>query len=186
MATSWRHLTGTDLAGARVAIQGMGNVGRRLATLLQQAGASLVLSDLDPDACAGFAGDIVDPCMIHAADVDIFAPCALGGALNAETIPAIRARLICGGANNQLAAASDIEALAARGILYCPDYLANAGGIIELHYQRSGADHAALRRHLASLADTVREVIAEAEATGATTAAVADAIALRRIRAGRS
>ena len=186
MEASWRHLTGRDLAGARVAIQGLGNVGRRLAAMLHKAGARLIIADVDPRACEGIEAQITSPDMIHAADADIFAPNALGGVLNPATIPAIKARLVCGGANNQLASAGDAEALRERGILYCPDYLANAGGIIELHYQRGGGDHAALGRHLASLGDTVREVIAEAEATGATTAAVADAIALRRIEAARS
>lgn len=185
MAAGWHHLTGAGLAGASVAIQGMGQVGRRLAALLYQAGARLILSDVDPLACDGIDGKIVAPERIHAADADIFAPCALGGVLSRETIPEIRARLICGGANNQLTAVGDAEQIRDRGILYCPDYLANAGGIIELHYQRGGGDRAALRRHLASLADTLQHVIDEAKESGATTAAVADAIALRRIRAAR-
>lgn len=186
MAESWRRVSGGELKGAHVAIQGMGNVGRRLAALLTETGARLTIADVDPAACNGRDAEVVDPGAIHAADVDIFAPCALGGILNRETIPQIRAGLIVGGANNQLAEADDIERLRDRGILYCPDYLANAGGIIELHYQLGGGDRAALDRHLASLADTTRQVFETAEQTGKTTVDVAGDIAMARVASARS
>lgn len=186
MEASWAEVSGVSLAGARVAIQGMGNVGQRLAKLLAEAGARLVVADVHRAACEGINAEIVDPKTIHAEDVEIFAPCALGGVLNEETIPEIRAKLIAGGANNQLASAEDDIRLKERGIVYCPDYLANAGGIIELHYQRSGGDHSALERHLVSLADTTREVLALASKSGRTTAEVADEIAMARVRDARS
>ena len=186
MQAAWEAQSGSDLSGTRVAIQGMGNVGRRLAVLLREAGVRLIVSDIDPAACDGIEAEIVSPEDIHRVAADIFAPCALGGVLNSATIPELAARLVCGGANNQLAEPEDAERLCARGIAYCPDYLANSGGIIELHYQRGGGDHAALARHLASLADTTFEVFARAERTGETTAAIADAIAMDRVKAARS
>ena len=118
-------------------------------------------------------------------ECEILAPCALGGVLSAETIPQLRARAIVGGANNQLAGPADSARLRAAGILYCPDYLANAGGIIDLHYQRSHWDPAALERHLASLGDTFREVIARSESEKRPTGDIADLIAEERF-AGRS
>ncbi|WP_152682509.1 hypothetical protein [Sphingopyxis sp. C-1] len=90
------------------------------------------------------------------------------------------------GANNQLAEPEDAERLCSRGIVYCPDYFANSGGIIELHHQRGGGNHAPLARHLASLAKATCKVFARAERTGETTAAIADAIAMDRVKAARS
>ena len=185
MEASWRHLTGEGLNGARVAIQGMGNVGKRLASLLLDAGATLTISDINAAACEGIDAKVAAPEDIHSADVDIFAPCALGGVLNAQSIPQLRARLVTGGANNQLATALDAERLRERGILYCPDYLANAGGIIELHYQRGGGGPNQLAAHLASLAVTTRKVIERAERSGQTTAEVAGQIAMERLEAAR-
>ncbi|MCA3254073.1 MAG: amino acid dehydrogenase, partial [Alphaproteobacteria bacterium] len=174
------------LAGATVAIQGVGNVGRRLADLLLAEGARLVLADTDPARLAGLDGAVVAPDRIHAADADIFAPCALGAGLNAETIPEIRAQVVAGGANNQLATPADADRLQARGILYCPDYLANAGGIVELHHQRSGGTQAALAAHLESLAATLAEVLAAAARSGRTPAAETDRLAEARFRPSRS
>lgn len=172
------------LSGMTVAIQGLGNVGERLAGLLAADGARLIVADIDRTKAervsqsTGAAVMGVDD--ILGADCDIVAPCALGGILSARSILAMKARIVVGGANNQLATPDIDEVLRAAGILYCPDYLANGGGIIDLHYQRSAWSQAAVDAHVAGLADTFREVVARANEQGVGTAAVADAIARER------
>lgn len=180
MAAAWRARTGRELAGATVAIQGLGNVGYRLARLLEAAGARLVLADAEPARLSGLPGQIVAPEAIHAAPADIFAPCALGAVLNERSIDELKAGVIVGGANNQLATPEDAARLQARDILYCPDYLANAGGIVELHYQRGGGTADELEQHLKSLADTFEEILARAAKSGRTTAEEADLLAEQR------
>ena len=138
-ALSVLHL---DLAGASVAVQGVGNVGSRLCRLLKDAGAKLVIADVDEVRAAALAHELgashvgIDD--ILSVDADILAPCALGGILNADTIPDLRVRLVCGGANNQLATEADGHTLAERGILYAPDYVVNAGGIINVSAEYLG------------------------------------------------
>ncbi|WP_417728604.1 Glu/Leu/Phe/Val family dehydrogenase [Roseovarius sp.] len=131
------QLWGTaDLTGRAVAVQGLGHVGWHLCVLLHQAGAQLCVADMDPARVAGtvkeFGALAVGAQDIHAADADIFAPCAIGGVLNIRSIPELRARMVCGAANNQLATPEDAERLCARDILYLPDYVANGGGIINV------------------------------------------------------
>ncbi|MDA3857702.1 MAG: Glu/Leu/Phe/Val dehydrogenase family protein, partial [Roseovarius sp.] len=125
-----------DLRGRHVAVQGLGHVGWHLCRLLHEAGARLSVADMDAgrvaNAVRDFGAGAVAPGRIHATEADIFAPCAIGGILNARTIPEIRARLVVGAANNQLAIPEDADALHARGILYLPDYVANGGGIINV------------------------------------------------------
>lgn len=131
-----------DLAGATVAVQGVGNVGARLCRLLRQAGANLIVTDVDETRAATLAGELgakhVGIDEILGVDADILAPCALGGVLSADTIPDLRVRLVCGGANNQLATETDGQALVDRGILYAPDYVVNAGGIINVSAEYLG------------------------------------------------
>ncbi|GGE37266.1 Glu/Leu/Phe/Val dehydrogenase dimerization domain-containing protein [Actibacterium pelagium] len=126
----------SDLIGRRVAVQGLGHVGRSLAERLHQAGAQLIVADINAEATGWAAGtlgaEIADPQAIHRAEAEIFAPCALGGTLNAETIPEISAAIVCGSANNQLAVDADADRLAARGMLYCPDYVVNSGGLLSV------------------------------------------------------
>lgn len=173
------------LSGLRVAIQGVGNVGGRLAHLLAADGADLIVADTNRQAAGRLAEDLgatvgsVDD--ILASDVDIIAPCALGAILNESSIPNIRAKAVVGGANNQLAHPQDDLRLKERGILYCPDYVANGGGIIDLHYQRSGWNPEAVEQHILTLADTFREVAARAHEQDRGTGAVADDIALERL-----
>ena len=132
----------SSLEGVCVAVQGLGNVGGRLSELLHNSGASLILADTDADLAARMAADlgarVVDPRAIYKVPADVFCPCALGGVLSASSIAELGSRLVVGGANNQLARPDDDRRLMERDILYCPDYLANAGGIVDLHYQRSG------------------------------------------------
>ncbi|MEM7687580.1 MAG: Glu/Leu/Phe/Val dehydrogenase dimerization domain-containing protein [Pseudomonadota bacterium] len=181
MEACWRKLDGGSLKDVRVAIQGMGNVGARLARLLQGVGATIVVSDVHQRACEAFDVEIIDPVKVHASEVDILAPCAFGGVLNKHSIPEINARLIVGGANNQLGEASDAQLLRDHGILYCPDFLANAGGIVELHHQLKGGSKDKLSFHLKSLGFTAREIVRTADERKLTTDVVAKEIVDARI-----
>ncbi|MHC4428391.1 MAG: Glu/Leu/Phe/Val dehydrogenase family protein, partial [Planctomycetota bacterium] len=123
-----------DLAGLRVAIQGAGNVGRHLIQHLTQAGAHIQVADVNGEAARRAAEDfgveIVAPDAVLSLDVDVLAPCAMGAVLDDETVPKIRASIVCGGANNQLADDRHGQMLADRDVLYVPDYVANAGGVL--------------------------------------------------------
>ena len=129
-----------DLNGLRVAVQGIGHVGYQLCKYLHEAGANLLVSDIHRAAAtraeADFGARVIAGRDIYSQDVDVFAPCALGAELNARTIPQFRAQVIAGAANNQLERAEDGAELAAREILYAPDYVINAGGVINLFYER--------------------------------------------------
>jgi leucine dehydrogenase len=132
-----RHRFGSeDLAGRRVAVQGLGHVGMHLCGDLHRAGATLIVADLDDariaSARAAWGAGVAPVDAILRAEADILAPCAIGAVLNAETIPALRVAAVAGGANNQLATADDGARLHARGILYAPDFVANAGGVINV------------------------------------------------------
>ena len=179
----WRR---PDLRGLRVAIQGLGATGYNLARQLYQAGAELVVADLNEEtvreAVANLGATAAPPEMIHAQHVDIFAPCALGAVINDATVPQIRARAICGLANNQLAEPRHGEALRARGIAYVPDYVVNAGGMIGASTVifTTPSDEASRKRILA-LKDTVLSVLREADAQGRPSSEVADEMARKRI-----
>ena len=181
-----KHVFGTeDLQGRRVSVQGLGHVGFALARHLGDAGARLIVSDIHAPAIERAVAELgatrVDPDEAHAADADIFAPCALGGGLNATTIPEIRARIVAGAANNQLATDSDGDALVNRGILYAPDYAINAGGVAAVLMPCDGADRDAVLRRIESIGDTLATIFARAQATGQSTAAVADGLAEERL-----
>jgi len=180
-----------DLDGVRVAIQGVGNVGAHLAEKLHAAGAKLVLTDVNAEAlrrvAAATDAQIVAPSAIFDADVDVFAPCALGGAVSLDTLPRIRAKIIAGGANNQLADAEAGGELFNRGILYAPDYVINGGGIInvagEIRALESGGafDPAWVDEKLDRLALTLEEVLEQALRERRPTHEVANEIARSRI-----
>lgn len=123
-----------SLDGVRVAIQGVGSVGFRLGRLLAEKGARLILTDKNEDLLSSTArelsADTVNPDEIAAVDCDIFSPCALGGVVNEATIKHMKAAIVCGAANNQLQSIKDNELLEKKNILYVPDYVANAGGVI--------------------------------------------------------
>jgi len=158
-----RHV-GTDLPGLTVAVQGTGAVGSRLCALLRDAGARLVVADVDAASAAAVPGaEVVDPDAIHAVDADVLAPCALGGTLNERTIPEIRARIVAGAANNQLATPEDDARLAARGITYVPDFLASAGGVTNGVSELDGYDRADVEARIERIAATAEAVLAEAE-----------------------
>ncbi len=170
-----------DLRGLRVAIQGVGNVGYRLAKHLHDAGAVLWVTDLHAPAVdravAEFGATAVAMDAIHALDVDVFAPCALGAILNERSIPQIRAKVIAGAANNQLATATDGRRVLERGLLYAPDYVINAGGIIDIHYEGPGYDEAVVHAHLQRIGQTLTEIFERSKTSGQPTGEIADAMA---------
>lgn len=176
-----------DMASRHVAIQGVGKVGRRLAASLSQLGAKLTVADVNADAvgfCAEeYAADVVDVRDIHAVDADIFSPNALGGVLNDDTVPELQCAIVAGAANNQLERPDHADALAAAGVLYAPDYVVNAGGLIqvadELH--AGGYDPARAAARVEQIGDRVRGIIAIARAKGVSTARAADLAAEQRI-----
>lgn len=185
------HAFGTAaLAGRSVAVQGLGHVGLRLCGYLHEAGAHLIVADPDAEAVAAavrrFAATVVPPDQILAAPADVLAPCALGAVLSAQTIPTIKARIIAGSANNQLAQAEDAARLAAHGILYAPDYAINAGGIINISHEGPAYSQAAAFRHVARIADTLADIFDRAETESITTAEAADRLARERLAGYRA
>jgi leucine dehydrogenase len=173
-----RHV-GTDLPGLTVAVQGTGAVGSRLCGLLRDAGARLVVADVDAASAAAVPGaEVVDPRSIHAVDADVFAPCALGGTLNERTIPEIRARIVAGAANNQLATPEDDARLAARGITYVPDFLASAGGVTNGVSELDGYDRADVEARIERIAATTEAVLAEAQRRGIPSGEAAESLAM--------
>lgn len=176
-----------DLEGVRVAVQGVGNVGYHLCKLLYDAGATLLVSDLDETrvdrVCAEFGAERVSSAEILYADADVLAPCALGAILHEESIPRIRARIIAGGANNQLRGPEDGQRLADAGILYAPDYVINAGGVISVTCEYLGeVDAAGLTDLVAQIGPRLAGIFEEAARTGEPTNVIADRQA-RRIMA---
>ena len=169
-----------DLAGRHVAVQGLGHVGWHLCRILNEAGARLSIADMDAARVATtareFDAEALAPEAIHAAQADILAPCAIGGVLNAETINDIRAGMVCGAANNQLATPQDADRLHARDILYLPDYVANGGGIINvsaeiLHVQ----DRAAwVEERLGKIRTRMDDILTRAAGEDASPATIAD------------
>lgn len=185
-----KQVHGRDsLQGARVAIQGVGAVGLALAELLHANGVSLVVSDRAPEralkAKTLYGAEVVPNDRILAASADVLAPCALGAILNESSIADIQAPVICGAANNQLAEAADGQRLLDRGILYAPDYVANAGGIITAasEYLKCWSAAETLSR-IVNIAQTVMHVIEQARVEGRPTNLVADDWARTILRAG--
>jgi len=175
-----------DVKGLRVAVQGLGHVGYTLCKLLSDAGAALVVADINEAvlsrAEAEFGARVVSTGAIHAQDVDVYAPCALGGAINARSLPQIKASIIGGAANNQLATEDMGDALRDRGMLYCPDYVINGGGIINVASEVSGTyDRAWVAGKLIELEATLSEIFCRADVMGWSTSDVADTMARERL-----
>jgi leucine dehydrogenase len=184
-----RHRWGRDeLAGRTVAIQGCGNVGSHLAAELHRAGAKLIVADIDPGRAARLAAELgaeqVEPDSIVSVEADILAPCALGGTLNDATVPLLRAEIVAGAANNQLREPLHGDALAARDILYIPDYVANAGGVLSGGMDIFGWSRAEVEQRVHAIHDTVLAVLALAQADGLAPHRAADRLAEERLRAG--
>ena len=181
---------GSDLKGLIVAVQGIGNVGAELCRRLADAGARLVIADVAPgrrDRVAKILdARVVGSDAIASIDADIFVPCALGGVLDEPTVATMNAKLVCGGANNQLATPEIAAMLRARGITYVPDYVANAGGIISVSAEYLGESAASVEQRVAQIGPRVTAVLEEASRRGISPAVVADEAAERLIAsAGR-
>ena len=175
-----------ELAGRSVLVQGAGSVGAVLARELAEAGASVLVSDVDETRAAATGCETVPPERVLETEVDLYSPCAVGGTLNAESIPRLACRAIAGCANNQLAEPEDAERLHERGILYAPDYIVSAGGIIQLiGLEDEGWDEPQLQEGLARIGDTLRTLFAEADAAGVTPSEAADRLVRRRLAEAR-
>jgi leucine dehydrogenase len=172
---------GRELRNIRVAVQGLGSVGLHLCRLLHADGAELVAADMNEMAARRAQQDlpirIVATDEIHKIDATIFAPCALGASLNERTIPEINAEMVVGAANNQLATKEDGERLLKHGVLYAPDYIVNAGGVINVAAEYLKATPDEVRRRVEQIGPRVASVIERAAAEGAPTNVVADEMA---------
>lgn len=179
---------GRPLAGSRIAVQGLGSVGFELCRQLDVAGARLVVADVDESrvqaARSMFGAEVVGVDTIHEAAADVFSPNALGGVLNADTVGRLGAPIVCGGANNQLASDLDGERLFQRGVVYVPDYVANAGGIINVMAEYLGETSGEVRARVLRIGERVVEILDEARSEGRPSNEVADRIARARIEAG--
>ena len=182
-----RRALGIDtMRGVHVAIQGVGSVGGGLARLLARDGARLTLADVDAGRAQALAGELggeaVTADAILEVEADVVSPNALGAILTEQSIPALRTRVVAGGANNQLATREDGRRLAERGILYAPDYVINAGGIINVGLEYLGqGDEVEVKARIARIPDRLAEVWDESDRSGAPSSEVADDIAKRLI-----
>jgi glutamate dehydrogenase/leucine dehydrogenase len=199
-ATAWgvlhaHHAVATHVWGARsldgrhVVVSGVGKVGRALVHHLHDAGARVTVADVRAEAIAPLVDDlgvaVVSPDEAHRVECDIWAPCAFGAVLSRDTVPELRCAAVCGAANNQLAGDGDDERIAEREVLYVPDYVANAGGVINISEEPAGYDVDRAMRHVAQIEQTVTRVVERAGSAGITTAAAADRLAEERLAAGR-
>jgi leucine dehydrogenase len=188
-----RHRLGADsLDGIRVAVQGLGNVGWNLCLLLSHAGAKLIVTDVRTElvekaVCAFKAESVPSPDGIYRADVEVFAPCALGAVINDTSLPALKAVIVAGAANNQLAdEGRHGRMLREHGILYAPDYVINAGGMIQLALERDkGFDHAEVDGRVRAIGDTLSGIFERADRAGIPTSRAARELAQARLDAAR-
>jgi leucine dehydrogenase len=182
-----KHRLGADsLSGLRIAVQGVGHVGYYLCRHLAAEGAELVVADIAQDSLdrvvREFDAHVVAPEAIATAAVDVYAPCALGATINDETLPQLQAKIVAGSANNQLAEARHGEALRRRGILYAPDYVINAGGVIVISHEGPDYNEAKAFAHVAQIHDTLLEIFRRADAQKVATSQAADRLAEERFR----
>lgn len=183
-----RRFGSPDLRGRTVAVVGVGRVGSKLARRLARSGARVLLADIDEGRRA-----LVDklkgarwtnPSAALLAEVDVLAPCALGGAIDEVTVGRLRAQVVCGSANNQLAHDGLAEDVAASGILYAPDFIANAGGLINIAVELEGYDANRARARVREIEQTMGEVLDRAQAGGVTPLEAAHALARARLAGG--
>jgi len=176
-----------DLANKVVAVQGCGHVGYYLAKELHEAGAKLVVSDIDAErvkrVVSEFSARSVSSDEIYGVQADIFAPCALGAIINDKTIPQLKVEIVAGAANNQLLEERHGDELESRNVLYAPDYVANAGGVINVYSELAGWTSARSFRKADEIYDTVRKVFEIARTEKVPTYLAADRLAEQRIRA---
>ena len=177
------------LAGRHVVVQGVGKVGSGVARRLRDEGARVTLADIDADAARTLAdeigADVVDAAEALKVPCDVLSPCALGPVVTDKTIGTFTCRAIAGAANNQLEQPSLARVLAEAGILYAPDYVINAGGLINVEDELHGYDAARAHRKAESIANTLREIFRAADVEGITPSEAADRLAESRIAAAR-
>jgi leucine dehydrogenase len=185
LRASLAHAFGSDDPADRtVLVQGAGNVGAALGSLLRDAGARVIAADVDQARAAAVGDEVASPEAVYDTECDVYAPCALGATLNVDTIHRLRCRIVAGSANNQLEEPADAERLRERGILYAPDYVINAGGAIALfgveheHWAQADLDAALVR-----IGETLRTIYERADAEQITTAEAADRLAAARLSA---
>jgi valine dehydrogenase (NAD+) len=188
MRAAAEHLWGEPtLAGRRIGIAGLGKVGKHLAKHLLDDGASIAATDVSPGALAWARATypqielVPDADALVTADLDVYAPCALGGALDDRTAPVLRAKIIAGAANNQLAHPGIEKLLADRGILYAPDYVVNSGGVIQVADEIEGFNFERARQRASGIFETTKQILALAQAEGVPPAVAADRMAERRM-----
>ncbi len=186
-----RHKLGAQtLKGIRVSILGVGAVGMELARLIHEEGGELVVADVNQaavtEACDRFGATAVAPEDAIAADVDVFAPCALGGSINSETIDRLKATIVAGAANNQLKTRDMDQKLFDRGVLYAPDYVINAAGVISVGLEILGTwTEDGLAKRIDKIDDTLTNIFKRADEDKRPTGAIADVMALEAIAAGK-
>jgi len=184
-----RHRFDSDLKDVVVGVQGLGQVGFALCETLHQAGAKLLVSDINEQgpalAAQRFGAEVVKPDKMLSVSMEVFAPCALGNILTEESIPQLKSAIICGAANNQLATAMQGQQLADRGVLYAPDYLVNAGGIINVaaEYLRETTDSVETR--VAQIPNRLMQLVRRSEAENTATNILADRMARDIVAAGQ-
>jgi valine dehydrogenase (NAD+) len=174
------------LAGRRVGVAGVGKVGHHLVDHLVDDGASVVVADVSAEAVARVKAahpevESVEPDALVSQAMDVYAPCALGGALSDETVPVLQAQVVCGAANNQLDHPGIEKVLADRGVLYAPDYVVNAGGLVQVADEIEGFNFDRAKAHAAKIFDTTKQVFAIAASEGVPPAVAADRFAERRM-----
>jgi len=176
-----------SLEGLTIALQGLGGVGYQLLRYLREEGACLIGCDIDPAMVARATGEseisIVSPEEIYGVKCDIFSPCALGGSINSKTILEIQARIIAGAANNQISQPEQAEHLMKKGIIYAPDYVINAGGMINVYYEmkKEGYDRERAFLHISQIYHTMISILEHSQREKRSTAYIADLIAEKRI-----
>ncbi|GAA3157357.1 Glu/Leu/Phe/Val dehydrogenase dimerization domain-containing protein [Blastococcus jejuensis] len=189
MRAAAQHCWGSpSLAGRTVAVAGVGKVGSWLVGHLVEDGADVVVTDVDPAAVERLQARhpgvraVADTAALVRTAHDVYAPCALGGALDRETVAVLPARIVCGGANNQLATPEVARQLIERGILYAPDYLVNAGGVIQVEDERHGFSFERAQAKASGIFDVALRVFQEADRAGIAPAEAADRLAEERVR----
>ena len=179
------HEYGTDVDDVSVVVQGLGKVGASLAAELAARGATVTVSDIDEEAAEAFADehgvDVVGPEAMYDEPCDVFAPCAVGGIVNDETVDRLQCEIVAGAANNVLAERRHAAALADRGILYAPDYVINAGGLIAVAKELTDGSRSVAMDEAAAIEGRLREMIDRADVEGTTVLEAADAYAIERI-----
>jgi valine dehydrogenase (NAD+) len=188
MRAAAEHLWGTpSLAGRRVGIAGIGKVGKHLTRHLIDDGASVVATDVSPRALGWARATYPQVALVAGTDdliredIDVYAPCALGGALNDDTVPVLRAKIVAGGANNQLSHPGVEKLLVEHGVLYAPDYVVNSGGVIQVADEIAGFNFERAKQRAARIYETTKQILQLSAAEGVPPGVAADRLAERRM-----